>query len=336
MSKFAPMNVAVVILNWNGRALLETYLPTVVEHSGDAHIYLADNASTDDSVAYVKANFPAVSIIQNKTNDGYAGGYNQALKQVNEPLWVLLNSDVAVTPDWITPIKAAFESDAELAVAQPKILDHNSQGSFEYAGAAGGFIDKYGYPYCRGRLFNTLERDEGQYDQAIPIFWASGACMFIRKTDYEAVGGLDPHFFAHMEEIDLCWRLFHAGRKVMCIPGSSVYHLGGGTLPNMHPQKTFYNFRNSLFCLAKNLKGFTAKQRIFVRMLLDGVAAVRFLFKGQFAHISAIFRAHIDFYRNYSKIRRSRGSAYNPEKYYSTSSIVWKYFGRGIRSFGKL
>lgn len=336
MPKFAAVDVAVVILNWNGRELLETYLPSVVKHSAKAHIYVADNASTDDSVAYLKANYPTVTIIQNDSNHGYAGGYNQALKQVKEPLWVLLNSDVEVTENWLEPMISAFNADEDLAAAQPKILDHKNPDSFEYAGAAGGFIDKYGYPYCRGRVFNSLEVDTGQYDEPMDIFWASGACLFVRKEEFETLGGFDTRFFAHMEEIDLCWRLFHRGRKVKCIPQSAVYHLGGGTLPNMHPQKTKLNFRNSLYCLAKNLEGFTAKKRIFFRMVLDGIAALRFLFKGQFSHVSAIFRAHMEFYRNYSEISKDRPQTYRADRYYKVRSVVWKYFVLGIRSFEKL
>lgn len=336
MPKFAFVKTAVVILNWNGKSLLETYLPSVMAHSEGAHIYVADNASTDDSVAFVKENYPQITIIQNKTNRGYAGGYNEALKQVAEPLWVLLNSDVEVTPAWLEPMQAAFNANSDLAAAQPKILDHKNPKQFEYAGAAGGFIDKYGYPYCRGRIFDSLEEDKGQYQEPLDIFWASGACLFIRKDDFIAAGGLDERFFAHMEEIDLCWRLFHMGRTVKCIPQAVVYHLGGGTLPSMHPQKTYYNFRNSLYCLAKNLKGFTAMRRIFIRMLLDGVAGLRFLLQGKFAHLSAILRAHLDFYRNYSSISKSKPAHYRDEKYYTHSSIVWKYFVAGIRSFGKL
>lgn len=336
MPKFAFVKTAVVILNWNGKSLLETYLPSVMAHSEGAHIYVADNASTDDSVAFVKDHYPQITIIQNKTNSGYAGGYNEALKQVDEPLWVLLNSDVEVTPAWLEPMQAAFNDYSDLAAAQPKILDHSQPKQFEYAGAAGGFIDKYGYPYCRGRIFDSLEEDKGQYNEPLDIFWASGACLFIRKDDFIAAGGLDERFFAHMEEIDLCWRLFHMGRTVKCIPQAVVYHLGGGTLPSMHPQKTYYNFRNSLYCLAKNLKGFTAMRRIFVRMLLDGLAGLRFLLQGKFAHLSAILRAHLDFYRNYSSISKSKPGVYKNEKYYTHSSIVWNYFVAGIRSFGKL
>ena len=333
---FANVKVAVVILNWNGRQLLETYLPSVVAHSAEAHIYVADNASTDDSVVFLKEHYPQITLIQNPTNSGYAGGYNEALKQVNEPLWVLLNSDVEVSPYWLDPMIAAFQNNDQLAAAQPKILDHRNPESFEYAGAAGGFIDKYGYPYCRGRIFDTLEKDEGQYNTAIDIFWATGACLFITKEAFETAGGFDERFFAHMEEIDLCWRLFHLGREVKCIPQSSVYHLGGGTLPSMHPTKTDYNFRNSLYCLAKNLNGFTAKKRIFVRMVLDGLAALRFLIKGQFGYVSAIFRAHMDFYRNYSDITKTKPTTYNTQNYYVINSIVWKYFVSGLRTFSKL
>lgn len=331
------MRIAVVILNWNGEALLKRFLPSVVNYSAQhATIYLADNASTDSSIQFVKQNFPAIKIIAMPQNTGYAGGYNTALSGLTEDLFVLLNSDVEVTQDWLVPIKTAFANDANLGAAQPKILDLNNPSSFEYAGAAGGFIDAYGYPYCRGRIFTTIEQDHGQYDNVTTAFWASGACFCVKRDAFNLVGGFDTDFFAHMEEIDLCWRLQHYGFTIGVITKSTVYHLGGGTLPNMHAKKTYLNFRNSLFLLFKNVAGFKVAWVIFVRLILDGIAGIRFLVSAKPAHCSAIIRAHIDFYRGASAMRK-KGSLYRrPYKYFKTRSIVWQYFIAGKREFGKL
>lgn len=320
------MNVAVVILNWNGTELLKEYLPSVVRYSPEATIYVADNASTDDSVAYIKDNFPQVRLIINNTNSGYAGGYNEALKEVEEELFVLLNNDVAVTENWLSPIIEAFKNNTTLGAAQPKILDHKRPEWFEYAGAAGGFIDKYGYPYCRGRIFSTLEKDEGQYNDVVEIFWATGACLFIRKQAFWDVGGFDNHFFAHQEEIDLCWRLHSAGYTINYIGTSRVYHLGGGTLDSLNPKKTFYNFRNTLLLLVKNRKGMGVWWLIFKRMLLDGIAGLQFLFQGKFAHLWAICKAHFSFYGLLPTFLKKRKKYASDISYFRIRSAVWNYF----------
>ncbi|MDO1514518.1 glycosyltransferase family 2 protein [Maribacter confluentis] len=330
------MKIAIVILNWNGEVLLERYLPSVVEHSGDAVIYVADNASTDDSVAYVQANFPTVHIIQNKENGGFAKGYNDALAQVDADIFCLLNSDVEVTPHWITPIKKAFLERPEIAIVQPKILDLLKRDYFEYAGAAGGFIDQLGYPFCRGRIFQTLERDHGQYDDIKEIFWATGACMFVRKKVFNELNGFDPDYFAHQEEVDFCWRAKNHGYKVFYIGTSKVFHLGGSTLSNMNPKKTYLNFRNSLFSITKNLPLGKAFIIIFLRLLLDGIAALRFIFQFRFKHFLAIFRAHLSFYRQFKKMYTKREKTKFIRKYYLTTSIVWSYFVHNIRNFNIL
>jgi len=247
------LKFAIVILNWNGEALLERYLPIVVQYSGKTDIYIADNGSTDGSVAYVKENFPNVNIIQNSSNNGFAKGYNDALKQVDADIYCLLNSDVEVTPGWLEPIKDAFLKFPDASIIQPKILDLLKRDYFEYAGAAGGFLDQFGYPFCRGRIFQTIEKDEGQYDDTTEIFWATGASMFIKSDVFDSLGGFDEDYFAHQEEVDLCWRAQNKGLKVYYVGASYVYHLGGSTLSNMNPKKTFLNFRNSLFSITKNL-----------------------------------------------------------------------------------
>ena len=330
------MTVAVVILNWNGRTLLETYLPSVVAFSPEATVYVADNASTDDSVDYVRSAFPSVRIIQNESNGGYAKGYNDALKSLNEDLFVLLNSDVEVTEGWLRPIVQEFERNEEMVAAQPKILDATYRDKFEYAGAGGGYIDSLGYPYCRGRIFDAIETDQGQYDDTIEIFWATGACLFVRNSAFRAAGGFDEDFFAHQEEIDLCWRLKTAGGKVMYIGNSTVYHLGGGTLNAAQPRKTFFNFRNTLLLLLKNVKGSRVFGLIFFRMVLDGFAGVRFLLKGEFAHIWAILRAHFSFYSLFGKFLKKRKKQMSSIKYSEINSVVWKYFVLKKRTFNHL
>jgi GT2 family glycosyltransferase len=246
-------SIAVVILNWNGRQLLEKFLPSVLEHSPEAEIYVADNASTDDSASFLANMFPQVKLIINNKNYGYAGGYNECLKEVEEDIYVLLNSDVEVTEGWLQPVIDLFETDPETAIIQPKILDYKNKTHFEYAGAAGGFIDKYGYPFCRGRIFDTIEEDQGQYNDDSQIFWASGACFFIRKNVFRELQGFDEGFFAHQEEIDLCWRAFNKNYKARFCHNSVVYHVGGATLNNSNPQKTYLNFRNSLLMILKNV-----------------------------------------------------------------------------------
>ncbi|MBC3846575.1 glycosyltransferase family 2 protein [Winogradskyella echinorum] len=325
-------DIAVVILNWNGKALLQQFLPSVIKHSNDAIIYVADNASTDDSVAYISKHYPTVRLIQNKLNGGYAKGYNDALKQVEEPLLCLLNSDIEVTANWLQPILEVFNKDANTAIIQPKILDYKNKAFFEYAGAAGGFIDKYGYPYCRGRIFNTIEEDKGQYNDIKDIFWASGACFFIRNTVFKNLNGFDESYFAHMEEIDLCWRAFNSNYNTKYVGLSTVYHVGGATLNNTNPKKTYLNFRNSLLTLVKNTDTNVFIKAV-IRMKLDGVAAFRFLLQLKPLHFFAIFKAHLSFYKNLSKILRQRKQLSKRGNYYKTTSIVWSYFIKNITKF---
>lgn len=327
------MKTAVVILNWNGRSLLETYLPSVVSFSKEATIYMADNASTDDSVAFVAREFPSVKIIQNTTNGGYAKGYNDALAHLDEDLLVLLNSDVAVTKDWLSPVVMAFQQEKNLAAAQPKILDDKKKTHFEYAGAAGGYIDALGYPYCRGRIFNTIEEDQGQYNDTVPIFWATGACLFIRNTDFKATGGFDESFFTHQEEVDLCWRLQGMGKAIKYIGGSTVFHLGGATLATQNPKKTFYNFRNSLLMLVKNVSGSSVILIIFLRMILDGIAALQLLLQAKPTHFFAVLRAHFSFYKLLPACLAKRRKIKKQKGYATQRSIVWQYFIKGKRLY---
>ncbi|MEA1785269.1 glycosyltransferase family 2 protein [Arenibacter sp. GZD96] len=330
------MKLAIVILNWNGAVLLEKYLPSVTQFSNGAAIYVADNASTDDSVAFVKANYPKLKIIQNTENGGFAKGYNDALKKVDADLFCLLNSDVEVTENWLKPIETAFATNPKLAIAQPKILDLLKPDHFEYAGAAGGFIDRLGYPFCRGRIFQTLEKDTGQYNDSREIFWATGACMFIKRDVFWDLGGFDEAYFAHQEEVDLCWRAKNKGLKVYYIGASSVYHLGGSTLSNMNPRKTFLNFRNSLFSITKNLPRNIAVPIILLRLVLDGVAFFRFLIQFRMRHGLAIIQAHFSFYYHFRKMCRKREKTPFIKKYYVTKSIVWSYFVHQIRYFNIL
>ncbi len=328
--------IAIVILNWNGELLLESYLPSVVEHSGNADIYVADNASTDGSVGFLKKNYPQVKIIQNSINGGFAKGYNDALKHVDADIFCLLNSDVEVSENWLPPIEKIFAENPDIAIVQPKVLDLMRKEYFEYAGAAGGFIDQLGYPFCRGRIFQALEKDEGQYDDIREIFWATGACMFIRRTVFEKLGGFDEAYFAHQEEVDLCWRAKNEGYKVFYVGTSKVYHLGGSTLSNMNPKKTYLNFRNSLFSITKNLPRRKALVIILIRLLLDGVAALRFVLQFKFSHCAAILRAHLSFYRQFGKMYGKREKANFILKYYVVKSIVWSHFVHQIEKFSDL
>jgi GT2 family glycosyltransferase len=264
------MKIAVVILNWNGKKFLEQFLPNVLEHSADrAEVIIADNASTDDSVEFLKQNYPHIRLIQNAENGGFSKGYNDALKHVEADYFVLLNSDIEVTPNWIQPVINLMESDKNIVVCQPKIRSYYEREKFEYAGAAGGFMDRFGYPFCRGRIFETIETDHGQYDDVCEVFWATGAAMFVKAPIYREFGGLDEDFFAHMEEIDFCWRVKNAGYKVMYCPDSTIYHIGGGTLPKHSPRKTYLNFRNNLSLLYKNLYSTELFFVFFVRSFLD-------------------------------------------------------------------
>lgn len=324
--------IAVVILNWNGARLLEQFLPSIVSFSDEATIYVADNASTDTSIEVVKSKFPLVKIIQNDANYGFANGYNVALKNVEEDYYCLLNSDVEVTANWLTPILSTFENEKEIAIIQPKILDFKNKEVFEYAGAAGGFIDKYGYPFCRGRIFDTIEKDLNQYDDEIEIFWATGACFFVRKEVYRKLNGFDGDFFAHQEEIDLCWRAYNLGYKAKYICKSVVYHVGGATLNEGNPRKTFLNFRNSLLMLLKNLPKNQLFSIIFIRLVLDGIAGIQFIVKGKFKHCLAIVKAHYSFFGLISRNLKKRNTV-QKQNYYHTKSIVYRYFVKNGKVF---
>ena len=321
------MKTAIVILNWNGQKLLEQFLPSVVNFSlNEATIYIADNASTDDSVSYVKTHFPSVKIIKNSQNGGYSKGYNDALKAIDADIYCLLNSDVEVTENWLKPITEAFRNDINTAIIQPKLLDFKEKTKFEYAGAGGGFIDVFGYPYCRGRIFNYLETDHGQFDDETEIFWASGACLFIRSKVYHEVGGLDEDYFAHQEEIDLCWRTQNLGYKVKYVGSSSVYHVGGATLKETNPHKTFLNFRNSLLNVVKNVPKERFLFVIFSRLLLDGIAGLKFIIELRPIHTLAIIKAHISLYKNSIKFLKKRKKLQKKSTYFKHTSIVSQYF----------
>jgi GT2 family glycosyltransferase len=335
-------SIAVVILNFNGKKLLQQFLPTVIQHSSQATIYVADNASTDDSISFLKTEFPTVKLIELKENYGFAKGYNEALKQVDADYFVLLNSDVEVTPNWIEPIINLMAADKTIAAAQPKILAYNEKNEFEYAGACGGFIDKYGYPFCRGRIFDMLEKDNAQYNQAIEVFWATGACMFVRADVYKDLKGFDDFYFAHMEEIDLCWRIKNTQHKVMAVPASVVYHVGGGTLNKLSPRKTFLNFRNSLISLTKNNVSGSLFLKIITRLVLDGVAGIKFFIEGNPSHTWAIVKAHFSFYANLKTTLRLRKEIKSTNNYKPSnnqiyqSSIVFDYYLKKKKKFTDL
>lgn len=329
------MKIAVVILNWNGAQLLEQFLPKIIAYSGPAELYVADNASTDNSLLVLQQQFPEVKIIQNSANFGFAKGYNEALKHVEADVFALVNSDIEVTPNWLDPIIETFIKEKETAIIQPKILDFKNKSKFEYAGAAGGFIDAYGYPFCRGRVFDTIEDDFGQYNNAVVIFWASGACFFIRSETFHSLQGFDDDFFAHQEEIDLCWRAFNKKYVIKYIPNSVVYHVGGATLQQGNPQKTFLNFRNSLLMLTKNLPRNKLYSRLIIRMLLDGIAGVQFLFQGKPKHFLAILKAHYSFYSLFYTFYKKR-AAVQRENYFKTKSVVYSYFIRNGKVFGDI
>ena len=329
------MKIAVVILNWNGQKLLEQFLPSVVKFSPEAIIYIADNASTDQSITFVEKHFSEIKIVKNKSNYGFAKGYNEALKYIDADVYALVNSDIEVTENWLLPIINTFDKEPQTAVIQPKILDFKNNKFFEYAGAAGGFIDKYGYPFCRGRIFETIEKDNNQYDDHCEIFWASGACFFIRSNVYKEMNGFDPDFFAHQEEIDLCWRIRNKNYSIKYNYQSVVYHVGGATLEQGNPKKTFLNFRNSLLMLTKNLPQSYLVPILFSRMVLDGIAGLQFLFKGKFKHFFAILTAHFSFYKMFFKIYKKRDN-FQTCKYFKVKSIVYQYYIKNGTVFGKL
>jgi hypothetical protein len=301
------LKTAVVILNWNGIKFLRKYIPILIDYSSyQTRIYVIDNDSTDESISYLQANFPQINIITNKENYGFAKGYNEGLKHIDAEYYCLLNSDVEVSPNWEEPIINFMDQHLDVAVCQPKLLSFFNKNEFEYAGASGGFIDKYGYPFCRGRLFSTMEKDYNQYNDIAEVFWATGACMFVRKNVFWKLGGLDNDFFTHMEEIDFCWRVKNAGFKVMCIPASVVYHYGGGTLAMGSPKKTFYNFRNNLIMLYKNLPKNRLLPVFSLRLIYDIVAALRFLFDSGIKDFIAVFYAHIAFIKTVKQTHLKR------------------------------
>lgn len=325
--------VAVVILNWNGKAHLQSFLPSVVENSVDAIVYLADNCSTDDSIEFVKTNYPEIRIIENPENGGFAKGYNQALAHLEEDYFVLLNSDVEVSKNWIAPVIELLENSEKIVIAQPKIRSYLQKEYFEYAGAAGGFIDYLGYPFCRGRIFQTMEKDNGQYDDRVEIFWATGACMFIKASVFKELNGFDERYFAHMEEIDLCWRAKNIGYQVYYEPNSTVFHLGGGTMQNTNPRKTYLNFRNSLLTLYKNDSSSFRQFKILARLILDGVAFLKLLSDSGTKHAMAILKAHFSFY-GMKKIRSEQKSVNLKGQF--QRSIVWSFYARGKKNFQDL
>jgi len=329
---------AVVILNWNGRKFLEKFLPSLILHTkDDAEIIVADNASTDDSIAFLSSFHPGIRIIRNRTNGGFAQGYNEALRQVQAEYYILLNSDIEVTENWIKPIIDLMDKDARIAACQPKIRSYLEPKKFEYAGAAGGFIDKYGYPFCRGRLFLSIEEDHGQYDDQIEIFWATGACMFVRANIFHELGGLDEDFFAHMEEIDYCWRLKNNGYRILYCPSSTVFHIGGGTLPKISWRKTYFNFRNNFYLLYKNLPANRLVRVFTIRLIMDGMAAMKFLVQAGFKDFWAVSRAHFSFYQNLQKTKQKRKFLKQGcMQHVYENTIVADYYLRGKRKFSQL
>lgn len=335
--------VSVVILNWNGADMLRRFLPSVLacSQAEGVEVYVADNGSTDDSCEIIKWEFPDVRLIRLAENYGFAEGYNKALKQVEAEYVVLLNSDVEVTPDWLTPMVDYMDTHPDVAACQPKILSYHERNSFEYAGAAGGFIDCYGYPFCRGRIFESVEEDRGQYDKVVSVFWATGAALLIRLKVYQEVGGLDGRFFAHMEEIDLCWRLRSRGHNVVCLPSSSVYHVGGATLKKDNPHKTFLNFRNNLLMLYKNLPEKELRRVMCVRACLDYVAAAFFFLKADFHNAHAVIEARKEYLRlrpQFVDDRRKNLASTQltdiPERF--RFSILWQAKVRGRKVFTAL
>lgn len=334
-------SISVVILNYNGAEMLKSFLPILLRNTLPmAQVVVADNASTDDSVDVMQSLFFDVPLIRLEQNWGFAEGYNRALQQVKSDYYVLLNSDVEVTDGWLRPLIETMEADDTIAACQPKVLDYKRKTHFEYAGAAGGFVDRYGYPYCRGRVFDTVEEDKAQYDTPCDIFWATGAALMIRSVDYRNVGGLDERFFAHMEEIDLCWRLRARSRRVVCVPQSTVYHVGGATLNYNSPRKTYLNFRNNLLMLYKNLPDGDLFKVMLFRAVLDYVAAFKFLLSGDGAAFKAVVKARADFRRMknlYADVRKKNLECTTAElPVTSRFSILWKYYVCGCKYYAQL
>jgi hypothetical protein len=331
------MKIAIVILNYNGVELLKRFLPVLINCSEGQDIYVIDNASSDKSLDLLSDQFPSIKQIKLDSNYGYAGGYNKGLSQIDASHYCLLNSDVEVSPNWLQPIIETFTKNERTAIIQPKIRAIRQTGYFEYAGASGGYIDAYGYAFCRGRIFDNCEIDQGQYNDSVDIDWAGGACFFIKASSFEDLGGFDSDYFAHYEEIDLCWRAKNKGMGIKVVPSSVVFHLGGATLSHENPFKTYLNYRNSLFTLYKNLPNRNLIPRLFLRMLLDGISGLRFLLKGQFKAFLAIIKAHISFYLAMPKLHKKRLENPNRKtKYFREKSIVWSYFVKGINRYSSL
>lgn len=337
------IKTAVVILNWNGREFLEKFLPVLMEHTQDpaTEIIVADNDSSDDSVPFLEAHYKELRLIRLERNHGFAGGYNEALRKVEAEYYMLLNSDIEVTGNWLGPLVDHLDRHTEVAACSPILLDQRQRDMFEYAGAAGGYIDRYGYTFCRGRIFHTTERFSGEPTEPLEVFWTTGACMLVRSALFREAGGFDAHFFAHMEEVDLCWRLRNRGHKLSVVPASRVYHVGGGTLPKSNPFKTYLNFRNNLFLLYKNLPEKELKATIRTRMLLDGISALQFLLTFKFGDLKAVCRAHRDFRKRKGAYRETRDryrsaikKTSHPEMY--NRSVVFDYFLAGRKQFNQL
>lgn len=335
--------LAIVILNWNGAEMLKKYLPSVLQYSREeAVVYVADNASTDNSITLLKEQFPEVRLILLEKNWGFAEGYNKALEQVDAEYYLLLNSDIEVTPNWLTPLLSFMDSHQEVAACQPKLLSIFQRDSFEYAGACGGYLDRYGYPFCRGRIFDIVEQDKGQYDEPAKVHWATGAALLVRALIYKEVGGLDGRFFAHQEEIEMCWRMRIKGYQIYCLPDSKVYHVGGGTLPKSNPMKTYLNFRNNLTMLYKCIPEKDLKPVMRLRWFLDYLAAFQtLLLKRNMGDFKAIFRARRDFKRwrkdfekDREQIQRSRANGQETE--YAPFLLLWKYYAKGCKTYSQL
>jgi GT2 family glycosyltransferase len=337
------IKTAVVILNWNGLLWLQKFLATTVRFSAgpDTVVFMADNGSTDGSAEWVSKNISDVTIIRLENNHGFAGGYNIALNQISAEYFVLLNSDAEVTEGWLDPLIKHMDQNPDVASCQPKIRAFHERDHFEYAGAAGGYIDKFGYTFCRGRIFENVEKDTGQYDNTTDIFWSSGACMMVRAEAWKKCGGFDDDFFAHMEEVDLCWRFHLAGFRVSCVPGSIIYHAGGGSLPYDSKLKTYLNFRNNLFMLYKNLPDNKLHKTIFIRKVLDGVAAIMFIIKGRTGNAKAVLKAHIDYYKNIKKLKVKRETVKNLTinktlSHLVNKCIVFRFYIKGEKTFSSI
>ncbi|WP_259014559.1 glycosyltransferase family 2 protein [Emticicia fluvialis] len=325
--------VAIVILNYNGQGFLREFLPSVIKHAEGYEIVVADNASTDNSLVFMRHNYPQIRLISLPVNTGFAGGYNEALAQIEAEYYVLLNSDVEVTPNWVAPLVELMDANPVIAACQPKLKDYKNRQQFEYAGAAGGYIDWLGYPFCRGRIFDTCEADNGQYDDTREVFWATGACMFVRASVFHELGGFDTSFFAHMEEIDLCWRMKNAGYQVYYSAASTVYHVGGGTLHKSNPRKTFLNYRNGLAMMYKNLPSGQLFSTIFLRLILDGVSGIKLFLGGSFKDVWAIIKAHFAFYGMMRNLERKSPKVL---KDVYPKSIVLAYFLKKKKTYGEL